>query len=143
VIAQRTQGQPWKPQTFDDQVWLAYTSCVTAGRIMESESKGAEGLQHFESRPSEDAFELAVSILQAMLEGANWLDDDCKKVLQPTPIIGDVNVRDHPYDRGRDRVEKQKVGEKEQSPFERFSALTGLLHRKGFFREKRIQWTPM
>src|SRR6266571_8641281 len=109
--------------SFEDAVMQAYVNCISAGRLFESESKGANGLQTFESRPSEEAFEIGVDILASMLEGAGWIDDVCRKNLEPSPTFEHGIIKRHAYDRGQDVYGQRENGIKERTAYEKLAAL--------------------
>src|SRR6266581_2686159 len=135
---QTFQKRELQSVSFDDAVMQAYVNCISAARLFESESKGANGLQTFESRPSEEAFSLGVDILQSMLEGAGWIDHPCKKQLEPAPTFEWGIIKRHAYDRGQDDSGMKENGVQPKTSFEKLAALTALLHRRGFFKERKI-----
>lgn len=114
--------KPWRLLTFEEEVWRAFEGCISAGRIMEQESIGTQGSQHFESRPSIEAFDVSVTILESLMDGGDWMDD------VTTTALSKLNG---------DSADAAK----------RFSILTRRLRQvpsmEAYFRKKRPKWTIM
>lgn len=146
----------WKPLTFEEQVWNCWGLCVTAGRIMEQTSVANNGDNYFESRPSKEAFELQVNVLEQVMNGAGWLSAEnlgmldagnpqYTKTFTPSlnmmgqPIIINGNPIGHWI--------TQNGQSTPWTPLERFGLLTKWLKARPemglFFREKRPKWKLM
>lgn len=107
---QLQREEPIKPGEWHDALWHQYMNCVDSLRAQSAESSSIPGLgPMFRSHPSIETFDGNVTILEAMCEGYELIDDKYRA--------------------------KIPEGSK-KSQRDRFAALTTLLKRKGVWREE-------
>jgi len=141
-VAPRAQYSYQPIRDLHEAIWRSYLHCLDSFQVfeMESQSNSYQGSMHATSstQPSMDRFAGNVLILQGVLEGADWLDDEYRKSVGPTEeyeteiLISEGPYRD-PVSRKATRTRKRQVDE-----FTIWTEVNKLLKRKQFWKVKPV-----